>query len=299
MGSSPRSWPAPSSARGASPPRCSSCWNGEAPGEDSPARRLVASARRASQPPPASAVIRARRRRGHSRRARGRRRERRASRCCRWRTHRHPPAAGAGGGVEHAEEDAILAEAKNGYDLLFLGLGPKATPGSDCFPEDRGALVQQFRRTRGDGDRLRRGARETGRRLSASSCRRPAPTTPASARRSPSPSPREPAPPSPRCTSPPRPPMWSSGAAAATGFAPCAPSWTKSSRSGSAKGCGCSPRPSAARRRKAPSCRRRRTAGHQLIVLGTKGWTGDRLHFGQSVATLIEAAPCPLLVVKL
>ena len=39
--------------------------------------------------------------------------------------------------------------------------------------------------------------------------------------------------------------------------------------------------------------------GHQLIVLGTKGWTGDRLHFGQSVATLIEAAPCPLLVVKL
>ena len=38
--------------------------------------------------------------------------------------------------------------------------------------------------------------------------------------------------------------------------------------------------------------------GHQLIVLGTKAWSGDRLHFGQSAEALIENAPCPILIVK-
>jgi K+:H+ antiporter len=37
---------------------------------------------------------------------------------------------------------------------------------------------------------------------------------------------------------------------------------------------------------------------HQLIVLGTKAWSGDQLHFGQSAAALIENAPCPILIVK-
>jgi Kef-type K+ transport system membrane component KefB/nucleotide-binding universal stress UspA family protein len=38
--------------------------------------------------------------------------------------------------------------------------------------------------------------------------------------------------------------------------------------------------------------------GYQLIVLGTKAWSGDRLHFGHSSETLIENAPCPILIVK-
>jgi Kef-type K+ transport system membrane component KefB/nucleotide-binding universal stress UspA family protein len=37
---------------------------------------------------------------------------------------------------------------------------------------------------------------------------------------------------------------------------------------------------------------------HRLIVLGTKAWSGAELHFGQSVAALIESAPCPILIVK-
>ena len=37
---------------------------------------------------------------------------------------------------------------------------------------------------------------------------------------------------------------------------------------------------------------------HQLIVLGTKAWSGDQLQFGQSAAALIENAPCPILIVK-
>jgi nucleotide-binding universal stress UspA family protein len=38
--------------------------------------------------------------------------------------------------------------------------------------------------------------------------------------------------------------------------------------------------------------------GHQLIVLGTKAWSGDRLQFGHSAEALIENAPCPILIVK-
>ncbi len=38
--------------------------------------------------------------------------------------------------------------------------------------------------------------------------------------------------------------------------------------------------------------------GHQLIVLGTKAWSGEQLHFGHSVAALIQSAPCPILIVK-
>jgi nucleotide-binding universal stress UspA family protein len=38
--------------------------------------------------------------------------------------------------------------------------------------------------------------------------------------------------------------------------------------------------------------------GHQLIVLGTKAWSGDRLHFGHSAEVLIENAPCPILIMK-
>ena len=37
---------------------------------------------------------------------------------------------------------------------------------------------------------------------------------------------------------------------------------------------------------------------HQLIVLGTKAWSGDPLHFGQSVQILAENAPCPILIVR-
>ena len=38
--------------------------------------------------------------------------------------------------------------------------------------------------------------------------------------------------------------------------------------------------------------------GHQLIVLGTKAWSGEQLHFGQSADALIANAPCPVLIVK-
>ena len=38
--------------------------------------------------------------------------------------------------------------------------------------------------------------------------------------------------------------------------------------------------------------------GHQLIVLGTKAWSGDHLHFGHSAQALLENAPCPILIVK-
>jgi len=38
--------------------------------------------------------------------------------------------------------------------------------------------------------------------------------------------------------------------------------------------------------------------GHQLIVLGTKAWPGDQLHFGQSAAAIIASAPCPILIIK-
>ena len=38
--------------------------------------------------------------------------------------------------------------------------------------------------------------------------------------------------------------------------------------------------------------------GHQLIVLGTKARSGDPLHFGRSAAALLEDAPCPILIVK-
>lgn len=37
---------------------------------------------------------------------------------------------------------------------------------------------------------------------------------------------------------------------------------------------------------------------HQLIVLGTKAWSGSQLHFGHSVAALLEHASCPILIVK-
>jgi len=38
--------------------------------------------------------------------------------------------------------------------------------------------------------------------------------------------------------------------------------------------------------------------GHELMVLGTKAWSGDPLHFGHSAEALIENAPCPILIVK-
>jgi len=38
---------------------------------------------------------------------------------------------------------------------------------------------------------------------------------------------------------------------------------------------------------------------HQLIVLGTKAWPGNPLHFGDSAAALIKSASCPLLIVNL
>jgi Kef-type K+ transport system membrane component KefB/nucleotide-binding universal stress UspA family protein len=37
---------------------------------------------------------------------------------------------------------------------------------------------------------------------------------------------------------------------------------------------------------------------HQLIVLGTKAWSDDPLHFGQSAQILVENAPCPILIVR-
>ena len=44
--------------------------------------------------------------------------------------------------------------------------------------------------------------------------------------------------------------------------------------------------------------RQARLGGHQLIVLGTKAWSGNQLHFGHSVAAMLEHAPCPILIVK-
>lgn len=44
--------------------------------------------------------------------------------------------------------------------------------------------------------------------------------------------------------------------------------------------------------------RQAKRGGHQLIVLGTKAWTGDQLHFGHSVEAIMENAPCPILIVK-
>ena len=38
--------------------------------------------------------------------------------------------------------------------------------------------------------------------------------------------------------------------------------------------------------------------GHQLIVIGTKAWSGEELHFGQSAETLIANARCPVLLLK-
>ena len=35
--------------------------------------------------------------------------------------------------------------------------------------------------------------------------------------------------------------------------------------------------------------------GHELIVLGTKAWSGDPLHFGHSAEALIANAPCSIL----
>ena len=37
---------------------------------------------------------------------------------------------------------------------------------------------------------------------------------------------------------------------------------------------------------------------HQLIVIGTKAWSGEELHFGQSAETLIVHARCPVLLLK-
>ncbi len=37
---------------------------------------------------------------------------------------------------------------------------------------------------------------------------------------------------------------------------------------------------------------------HQLIVLGTKAWSADALHFGRSAEAVIENAPAPVLIVK-
>jgi Kef-type K+ transport system membrane component KefB/nucleotide-binding universal stress UspA family protein len=38
--------------------------------------------------------------------------------------------------------------------------------------------------------------------------------------------------------------------------------------------------------------------GHQLIVIGTKSQSTEQLHFGTSAMALIEKAPCPVLIVK-
>jgi nucleotide-binding universal stress UspA family protein len=37
---------------------------------------------------------------------------------------------------------------------------------------------------------------------------------------------------------------------------------------------------------------------HQLIVLGTKAWSADELHFGRSAEAIIDNAPGPVLIVK-
>jgi nucleotide-binding universal stress UspA family protein len=44
--------------------------------------------------------------------------------------------------------------------------------------------------------------------------------------------------------------------------------------------------------------RQARRGGHQLIVLGTKAWSGEELHFGHSAEAIIENTPGPVLVVK-
>ena len=44
--------------------------------------------------------------------------------------------------------------------------------------------------------------------------------------------------------------------------------------------------------------RQARLGRHQLIVLGTKARAGEELPFGQSVAVILENAPCPVLIVK-
>ncbi|MEA3207021.1 MAG: hypothetical protein QOE70_78 [Chthoniobacter sp.] len=38
--------------------------------------------------------------------------------------------------------------------------------------------------------------------------------------------------------------------------------------------------------------------GHQLIVIGAKAWSGVELHFGQSAEALLAEAPCPVLLLK-
>lgn len=37
---------------------------------------------------------------------------------------------------------------------------------------------------------------------------------------------------------------------------------------------------------------------HQLMVIGTKAWSGDELHFGQSANVILANAPCPVLLLK-
>jgi Kef-type K+ transport system membrane component KefB/nucleotide-binding universal stress UspA family protein len=44
--------------------------------------------------------------------------------------------------------------------------------------------------------------------------------------------------------------------------------------------------------------RQARRGGHRLIVLGTKAWSGEELHFGRSAEAIIDNAPGPILVVK-
>jgi nucleotide-binding universal stress UspA family protein len=41
-----------------------------------------------------------------------------------------------------------------------------------------------------------------------------------------------------------------------------------------------------------------RIGGHQLVVIGTKAWSGEELHFGKSAETLIANARCPVLLLK-
>ena len=41
-----------------------------------------------------------------------------------------------------------------------------------------------------------------------------------------------------------------------------------------------------------------RLGGHQLVVIGTKAWSGEEMHFGKSAETLIANAHCPVLLLK-
>lgn len=41
-----------------------------------------------------------------------------------------------------------------------------------------------------------------------------------------------------------------------------------------------------------------RLGGHQLVVIGTKAWSGEELHFGKSAETLVANARCPVLLLK-